>query len=71
MKGLVVEKVFQVEESRVSGLGACGGIGKDSSLRQKTQEEDHLEVLGTWNRFALCNVQVETPGGKLIVGLKC
>ena len=62
MKGMVVEKVFQVEESRVSGLGACGGWW-DSSLRQKTREEDHLGGAGHLESLCLCNVQVETPGG--------
>ena len=45
MEGVVVEKVFRVEESRASGLGDGGGWW-DSSLRLKTQEEDHLGGAG-------------------------
>lgn len=44
MKGLVVEKVFQVEESRFQGWSLRRVVG--SSLRQKTQEEDHLGGAG-------------------------
>ena len=62
MEGVVVEKVFRVEESRASGLGDGGGWW-DSSLRLKTQEEDHLGGAGRLKSLCSCDVQAETPGG--------